>query len=103
MMQDFRRNYKFTTLSDHLFTKTEMSEMSNTEEREDTACIEITCSVKGYQECNFTVDVGEEFFIFKKIGSKGRAFKVTNTKGQLRHLERTLVSPLWPFKDGMKW
>ena len=34
-----------------------MSEMSNTEEREDTACIEITCSVKGYQECNFTVDV----------------------------------------------
>ena len=63
-----------------------MSEMSNTEEREDTACIEITCSVKGYQECNFTVDVGEEFFIFKKIGSKGRAFKVTNTKGQLGHL-----------------
>ena len=35
--------------------RTEMSEMSNTEEREDTA--EITCSVKGYQECNFTVDV----------------------------------------------
>ena len=80
-----------------------MSELSNTEEREDTACIEITCSVKGYQECNFTVDVGEEFFIFKKIGSKGRALKVTNTKGQLGHLERTLVSPLWPFKDGMKW
>ena len=52
-----------------------MSEMSNTEEREDTACIEITCSVKGYQECNFTVDMGEEFFTFKKIGSKGRAFK----------------------------
>ena len=44
-----------------------MSEMSNTEEREDTACIEITCSVKGYQECNFTVDVGEEFFIFISI------------------------------------
>ena len=34
-----------------------MPEMSNTEEREDTACIEITCRVKGYQECNFTVDV----------------------------------------------
>ena len=34
-----------------------MSEMSNTEEREDTACIEIACSLKGYQECNFTVDV----------------------------------------------
>ena len=63
-----------------------MSEVSNTKEREDTACIEITCSVKGYQECIFTVDVGEEFFIFKKIGSKGRAFKVTNTRGQLGHL-----------------
>ena len=69
-----------------------MSQMSNTEEREDN------------KECNFTVDVGEEFFIFKKIGSKGRAFKVTNTKGQLGRLERTLVSPLWPaFKDGMIW
>ena len=43
-----------------------MSEMSNTEEREDTACIEITCSVKGYQECNFTVDVVIEiaFYLF---------------------------------------
>ena len=31
--------------------------MSDTQEREDTACIEITCSVKVCQECNFTVDV----------------------------------------------
>ena len=53
-----------------------MSEMSNTEEREDTACIEITCSVKGYQECNFTVDVGQEFFIFKKIVEMVRFFSV---------------------------
>ena len=46
--------------------RTEMSEMSNTEEREDTACIEITCSVKGYQESNFTVDVVIEiaFYFF---------------------------------------
>ena len=43
-----------------------MSEMSNTEEREDTACIEITCGVKGYQECNFTVDEVIEiaFYLF---------------------------------------
>ena len=43
-----------------------MSAMSNTEEREDTACIEITCSVKGYQECNFTDDVVIEiaFYLF---------------------------------------
>ena len=46
--------------------RTEMSAMSNTEEREDTSCIEITCSVKGYQECNFTVDVVIEitFYLF---------------------------------------
>ena len=41
-----------------------MSEMSSMEEREDTACIEITCSVKGYQECNFTVDVVIEIAFF---------------------------------------
>ena len=46
-----------------------MSEMLNTEVREDTACIQITRSVKGCQKCNFTVDVGEEFFTLKKIGS----------------------------------
>ena len=33
----------------------------------------ITCTVKGYQECRFTVDVGEEFFFHKKLGSQGRA------------------------------
>lgn len=69
----------------------------------ETASIEIRCAVKGYQECNFVVDVGEEFFIHKKIGSQGRAFKVINTRGQLGHLERALVAPLLPFKDGMKW
>ena len=67
--------------------------MSNTsggdiqETREDTARIEISCSVKGYQECwcsvkdyqecQFSVDLGEEFLIHKKISSRGRVFKVT--------------------------
>ena len=64
------------------------------ETREDAARVEISCSVIGYQECRFSVDVGWEFLIYKKIGS---------TRGQLGHLERTLVSPLWPFKDRMKW
>ena len=43
-----------------------MSEMLNTEERDDNACMEITCIVKGYQECNFTVDVVIEtaFYLF---------------------------------------
>ena len=76
---------------------------SDTQEtREETACIEITCTVKGYQECHFRVDVGEEFRIFKKTDSKGKSFKVTNTRGQLGHLEQVMVSPLWLFKDGMK-
>ena len=41
------------------------------------------------------VDVGEknESLIYKKIVSRGRAFKVTDAGGQLEHLERTLVSP----------
>ena len=68
-----------------------MSEMSNTKERENTACIEITCSVKGYQEGNFTVDVGEEFFIFKKIGSKGRAFNYS-IKADNDYIPRVLLS-----------
>ena len=55
---------------------------------EETAYIEITCAVKGYQKCRVSVDVGEEFGIFKKISFKGRAFKVTNARGQLGHLER---------------
>ena len=47
--------------------------------------IKIICAVKGYQECRFRVDLVES--IFKKIGSKGRAFKMTNTRDQLGHLE----------------
>ena len=69
----------------------------------ETASLEITCTVKGFQECLFTVDVWEEFFIHKKFGSQGRAFKVINTRSQLGHLELVLVAPLWPFQGGMKW
>ena len=50
--------------------KTSGSDIQETQE--DTARIEISCSVKGYQECRFSVDVGEEFLIYKKIGSKGK-------------------------------
>ena len=69
----------------------------------ETASLEITCTVKGYHECRFTVDVGEEFFIHKKFGSQRRAFKVINTRGQSGNLERALLAPLWPFQDVMKW
>ena len=62
-----------------------MSKMSGSniqETGEDTARIEISCSVKGYQKYQLCVDAGGEFLIYKKIGSGERAFKVTNTRGQ---------------------
>ena len=34
---------------------------------------------------------GEEFKVLKKIGEKGRAFRVINERGQLGHLQRELV------------
>ena len=55
----------------------------------------ISCVVKGYQECLFDVDIGEEYEIKSKIGSKGRAFKLCDKRGQLGHLQRELVAPLW--------
>ena len=33
----------------------------------ETASLEITCTVKGYQECRFTVDVGEEFSFIRSL------------------------------------
>ena len=42
------------------------------------------CVVKGYRECGFTVTAGEKFFLEKKIGSHGEAFRVdsSDTKNQ---------------------
>ena len=37
--------------------------------------VNITCVVKGYQECRFDVKEGEEFKVSKKIGEKGLAFR----------------------------
>ena len=69
----------------------------------NTTTVKIHCVVKGYQECRFTVTSGERFQAFRKHGSQGRAFKVVNTRGQLGHLQRELVTLLWPFKDGFEW
>ena len=66
----------------------------------------IRCVVKGYQECLFDVDIGEKFEIKSKIGSKGRAFKLCNNRGQLGHLQPELVAPLWPLArqlSSSKW
>jgi len=46
---------------------------------------------KSYQECRFDVKKGEEFKVLKKIGEKGRAFRVGNERGQLGHLQYELV------------
>ena len=58
--------------------------------------VNVKCVVKGYQECRFDVKEGEEFKVSKKIGEKGRAFRVENERGQLGHLQRELVAALWP-------
>ena len=58
--------------------------------------LSMCCVVKGYQECPFEVNIGEKFYTFKKRGERGNAFKVTNDRGQLGHLQIELVSPLWP-------
>ena len=58
--------------------------------------ISFKCVVKGYQDCRFDVKEGEDFRVLKKIGEKGRAFRIVNERGQLGHLQRELVSCLWP-------
>ena len=56
--------------------------------------VSFKCVVKGYQECRFDVKEGEEFKVLKKIGEKGRAFRVVNECGELGHLQRELVCEL---------
>lgn len=52
----------------------------------------------------FVTYVGEEFEASKKLGPKGKAFRVCNSRGQLGHLQRDLVNVLWPLKDSiLKW
>ena len=51
--------------------------------------------VKGYHECLFSVDIGDKFVARKKRGDRDNAFKVTDHRGQLGHLQRDLVAPLW--------
>jgi hypothetical protein len=52
--------------------------------------------VKGYHECLFTVNLGEEFTAEKKRAERGNAFKVVNGRG---HLQRELVTILWPLTE----
>ena len=65
--------------------------------------VSFKCVVKGYQECRFDVKEGEEFKVLKKIGEKGRAFRVVNERRQLGHLQRELVAFLWPVNASITW
>ena len=56
--------------------------------------VSFKCVVTSYQECHFDVEEGTEFKVLKKIGEKGRAFRVVNECGQLGHLQRELVCEL---------
>lgn len=77
------------------FVSVKMAATPLTKQNSDEVKVIISCVVKGYQECLFDVDIGEEFEIKSKIGSKGRAFKLCDKRGQLGHLQRELVAPLW--------
>ena len=65
--------------------------------------VSFKCVVKGYQECRFGVKDGEVFKVLKKIGEKGRAFRIANESGQLGHLQRELVVSTWPVNASMTW
>ena len=56
--------------------------------------------VKGYHECSFAVHVGDKFVVKQKRGDRGPALRVTDDdRGQLGHLQRELVTVLWPLTE----
>ena len=67
--------------------------MSEEADKPKDVTLVVKSLVKGYHACYFTVEVGEEFVAKKKRGERGNAFKVTNQRGQLGHLQAELVSP----------
>ena len=48
--------------------------------------------VKGYHECPFAIEIGEQFVAQKKRGDRDNALKVIGNHGQLGHLQRGQVS-----------
>ena len=65
--------------------------------------VNFKCVVKAYQECCFDVKDVEVFKVLKKIGEKGRAFRIANERGQLGHLQREPVASLWPVNASITW
>ena len=79
-----------------------MTPYAREEQKLKIARTEIYCVAKGYHECTFQVEIGERFVAMQKNSTKGRAFKILNDRGQLGHLERELVEPLWSF-ERLQW
>jgi len=70
-------------------------------ERDKKVVLRVDCIVKGYHDCQFNTYVGEEFVASKKLGPKGKAFHVTNGRGQLGHLQIEVVNALWTWQDSV--
>ena len=65
-------------------------------DREEVKLTILEAVVKGYHECSFAVHVGDKFVVKQKI-NRGPALRVTDDdRGQLGHLQRELVTVLWP-------
>ena len=74
------------------------------EERDEKVVLRVDCIVKGYHDCQFNMYVGEEFVASKKLGPKGKVFRVSNGRGQLGHLQIEVVNVLWTWQDSvLKW
>ena len=58
------------------------------------------CVVKGYRECHFDFKDGEFFKVLKKIGVRGRAFRIANKRGQLQ-LEGGIFNVNWLLPCGL--
>ena len=53
--------------------------------------LSIRCVVKGYQECQFEVNIGGKSYAFKNRGERGNAFKVTNDRGSSATFKSSLL------------
>ena len=72
--------------------------------RLDETTVVVQCVSKGYQECSFDVAIGETFLVERKIGDKGRAFKLTDPKrGQLGNIQKEVVAVLWALRTNTSW
>ena len=83
-----------------------ISNTSTTGKISDRAEVKLTileAVVKGYHECSFAVRVGDKFFVKQKRGDRGPTLRATDDdRGQLGHLQRKLVTLLWPTRKGGK-